>query len=201
MLSLILLAALAWTQWIAPPPNQLPETRVEQPDVKGTFDLENTDGQRVSEQDFRGAYMLVYFGYGNCGDHCVSSLNMIDLAMNFLDGRAPDKAEQVQPIFITLDPQRDDPETLDAFLERFDPRIIGLRGSERETAEAAAAFDVSFARLDNTGDARVAGQGDYRLRFASFLYLIGPEGDYLGYVSPTEGPTKLAERLLEMIQS
>ena len=199
LLSLALLAALAWTQATAPP-QDAQHMLIEQPNVEGSFALEDTSGQRVSDRDFRGEYMLVYFGYSNCGDHCVSSLNMIDLAMSFLDGRAPEKAERLQPIFITLDPERDDPETLDAFLDGFDDRILGLRGDERETAEAAASYDVYFARLDDTADAIVAGEGEYRLSFASFLYVIDPDGDYVGFVSPTDGPTKLAERLLEMIE-
>src|SRR5262245_44144028 len=93
--------------------------------VGGPFTLVGTDGKTVTDQDFRGRYMLVFFGFTHCPDICPAELQMVAEALDKLG----DKANEVVPIFISVDPERDTPEVLAAYVKSFGPKFVGLTGS------------------------------------------------------------------------
>lgn len=135
--------------------------------IGGHFALTATDGSNVTDATYRGKWLLVYFGYTSCPDVCPTVLNEIGVA---LDGLGP-LANKVQPIFITVDPVRDTARALAAYLESFDPRIVGLRGAPEQIEAAAKSYHVYYR-------ARSLGDGEYTIDHSSFLYVMKPDGDF-----------------------
>ncbi|HEY7687169.1 MAG TPA: SCO family protein, partial [Dongiaceae bacterium] len=104
--------------------------------VGGPFTLTDQNGKRVTDQDFRGKYMLVFFGYTYCPDVCPTELQVMTAALDKLGA----KADRVTPIFITIDPQRDTAEQVGTYVRNFGPRMVGLTGTQAETDAAAKAY-------------------------------------------------------------
>lgn len=152
--------------------------------IGGPFALIDHTGQPRTDTDFRGKLLLIYFGYTNCPDICPADLMQIGLAMN---GLGP-AGEAVQPLFITLDPERDTAARLADYVPLFHPRLIGLTGSAEEIRRVALVFKVYYAKYppDST---------DYLVDHSSFVYLIDGAGNYIGFFPP--GTT--ADRMIEMI--
>lgn len=156
--------------------------------VGGTFTLIDHTGTRRTDEDFRGKVMLIYFGFTYCPDICPTDLQNIGLALDQL-GPAADK---VQPLFITVDPERDTAEHLKDYLSLFHPRIIGLTGDAAAVGAAAEAFKVYHVRVSGKGD-------DYTIDHTAFVYLIGPDGNYLGFLPPGTSPERIAETLRNQV--
>ena len=111
-------------------------------DVGGPFKLVGTDGQEVTEAAVKGKYSLFFFGFTFCPDACPTALNTFTLVLEKL---GPD-ADKIQPVFVSIDPERDTPEVLKQYLSSFDPRIMGLTGTPEAVAEAAKKFRVYYAK-------------------------------------------------------
>ena len=141
--------------------------------VKGTFSLVDHSGHAVSEADFRGRFLLVYFGYTSCPDVCPTELSKVAAALDSLGATAA----EVQPLFITVDPERDTIDLLAGYVGHFHPRLRGLTGSPEEIARAEAAFGVHSSRsTEAAGDEKDA---DYLMNHSVVTFLIGPEGRHL----------------------
>jgi cytochrome oxidase Cu insertion factor (SCO1/SenC/PrrC family) len=136
--------------------------------VGGPFSLMDHTGRRVTDEDFRGRYMLVAFGYTYCPDVCPGELQLISAALDRLGA----KADRIAPIFITVDPARDTQDVLKAYMANFHPRFVGLTGSEAEIAAAAKAYRVYFRKVESPGS-------PYLMDHTSLVYLMDPEGNYV----------------------
>ena len=110
--------------------------------IGGPFSLVGADGKPVTDRDFRGRYMLIFFGFTHCPDICPAELQVIAQALEQLG----DKAKTVVPIFITLDPERDTPEAMANYVKSFGPNFVGLTGSPEAIAAAAKAYRVAYAQ-------------------------------------------------------
>jgi cytochrome oxidase Cu insertion factor (SCO1/SenC/PrrC family) len=158
--------------------------------VGGPFALIDQRGAEVTEQDFAGRYMLVYFGYTYCPDVCPMSLANMTQALDLLP---PDEAEQVVPVFITVDPERDTVEQLAEYAPLFHPRLVALTGSPEAVKAAAQAYRVYFAK---------AGDGDsdaYLMDHSTFIYLMGPDGRYVRHFAHNASPEEIAVAIEEAI--
>jgi cytochrome oxidase Cu insertion factor (SCO1/SenC/PrrC family) len=153
--------------------------------IGGPFTLTDQHGARVTEQDFAGRFMLVYFGYTFCPDVCPTSLTVMAAA---LDELPQAQAEQVVPILITVDPARDTVEQLAAYAPLFHPRLVALTGSEEEVREAARAYRVYYHVPDEDGDA-------YLVDHSTFVYLMGPDGSYRTHFGIDASPEAMAEAI------
>ncbi len=140
--------------------------------VGGPFTLQDGNGRQVTDRDFRGKYMLVYFGYTFCPDVCPTTLNEV---ANALDRLGP-KADRLQAIFITVDPKRDTAAVMKRYTAAFSPRLLGLTGTPEEIAQAAKAYRVYYSE-HRTGP----GPNDYSVDHSSILYLMGPDGKFVTY--------------------
>ncbi|MGO8913756.1 MAG: SCO family protein [Bradyrhizobium sp.] len=138
--------------------------------VGGSFALTAPDGTAVTDQTYRGKWLLVYFGYTSCPNTCSTALLEIAKALETL---GPGAAE-LQPIFITVDPQRDTLEVIAEYTRSFDPRIIGLVGSSQQTAAVAKEYGAYYVR-HSTGP----GAEDYVIDHSSYLYLMDPSGQFV----------------------
>ena len=152
--------------------------------ISGPFTLTDQNGRRRSDTDFRGKLMIVYFGYGNCPDVCPTDLMAITQALNDL-GPA---AEDIQPVFITIDPERDT-KALAAYVSAFHPSLIGLTGSPEEIRNVANAYKAFYVKVPNGTTA------DYSIDHTGVIYLIGRDGTYLGFFPPQTTPDRLVEVL------
>ena len=155
--------------------------------VGGPFVLTDHAGKPRTDRDFRGMLMLVYFGFTYCPDVCPTDLMAIGQALERL---GPD-ADAVQPVFITLDPERDTAEHLAEYVPLFHPRLLGLTGSLDAIGTAADAYKVYFAKVTTGKNA-----DDYTVDHTAYIYLIDRDGKYLGFFPPGTS----AERMVEIIR-
>jgi protein SCO1 len=151
--------------------------------VGGSFALEDGNGRQVAAGDFRGKYMLIYFGYTFCPDVCPTTLTEV---ANALDRLGP-KADKLQAIFITIDPKRDTPAVVKQYAAAFSPRLIGLTGSPEQIAQVAKEYRVYYAE-HRTGP----GPGDYTMDHSSILYLMGPDGTFIAPIRADDTGAEMA---------
>jgi len=157
--------------------------------VGGPFELVSHKGEHVTDKDFRGKYMLVSFGYTYCPDVCPTELQVISAALDELG----EKAKDIQPIFITIDPERDTVATLAQYMPSFHPRYIGLTGSPEAIAKAAKAYRVYYSKGENKGG------GDYLMDHSSIIYLMDKQGTFLKHFSYGTDAKVLAKGIEEAI--
>ncbi len=154
--------------------------------IGGPFTLTNQNGQTVTEKTFRGKYMLVTFGYTYCPDICPAELNVISAAME----KIGNKAGEIVPIFITIDPKRDTVEQIETYMSSFHPQMVGLTGNEEQIKQAASAYRVYYQKTDG-------GPGDdsYLMDHSTFMYLMDPKGDYVSHFGYGISAEDLAARI------
>lgn len=158
--------------------------------IGGPFSLTDHNGRRVTEKDFLGKYMLVFFGYTYCPDLCPTELQVMTEAV----GQLGAKGEVIQPVFISFDPERDTPANLKVYVENFSPRLIGLTGSETEIATAAKAYRVYYKKVDN------GGANDYLMDHSTIVYLMGPDGKFIKHFTYSTDAKALSQALAAAVK-
>jgi protein SCO1 len=153
--------------------------------IGGPFALIDHTGKPRTDEDFRGKLLLIYFGYSFCPDVCPADLQQIGLA---IDKLGPE-GETVQPLFITVDPERDTFAHLADYVPFFHPRLIGLTGNAEQIASVARAYKVYYAKYP-------PGSPDYVIDHSSFIYLVDEAGRYVGFFPPGTP----ADRMIEIIR-
>lgn len=137
--------------------------------IGGPFTLTDHTGATRTAADFRGQPVLVYFGYTYCPDVCPTGLQTMSDALD----RLGEEVETVQPIFITVDPDRDTPEVMAGYVEHFHPRLVGLTGTGEQIDQVAKAYRIYYAKQGE-------GEGeDYLVDHSTFTYLMDANGEYL----------------------
>jgi protein SCO1 len=138
--------------------------------VGGPFSLVDHTGKRVTDKDFRGRYMLVFFGFTFCPDVCPAGLQVMTAALE----RIGAKAERVTPLFITIDPERDTPGQLAQYVKSFHPRLVGLTGTPAEIQAAASAYRVFHKKVKDEKST-----SDYTMAHTSIIYLMDTAGEFV----------------------
>lgn len=144
--------------------------------VGGPFSLVDQDGKRVRDSDFNGRYRLVYFGFTNCPDVCPVDLAAAGAGLRAFEALDPERAARVQPIFITVDPARDTPAQLQAYVANFHPRLIGLTGTEAEIEATKTEYGIAGLKGEVRPD------GGYNVNHNRALLLFGPQGEPIAIV-------------------
>lgn len=155
------------------------------------FVLQASDGRTVTDEDFRGRQLLVFFGYTQCPDICPTGLQVISEAMDLLGA----KAATVQPLFITVDPMRDDAASLAGYVTHFHKQLIGLSGTPSMIERVAKGFRARYERVPEPG-------GDperYSIDHTAAIFHMGPDGAYLGRFPPGTTPAAIAEELTKAL--
>jgi cytochrome oxidase Cu insertion factor (SCO1/SenC/PrrC family) len=155
--------------------------------VGGPFELIDHTGSVRTERDFHGKLMLVYFGFTWCPDVCPTDLQAIGLALDKLGA----DAAGVQPLFISVDPERDTTDHLAEYVPLFHPRLIGLTGSADAIRRVADAYKVYYAKVSVGKN-----PSDYTIDHTAFIYLMDRDGNYLGFFPPGTS----ADRMIEIIR-
>ena len=152
--------------------------------VGGPFRLTDQHGKTVSDADFRGRYMLIYFGYSFCPDVCPTTLSIMAQA---LDQMGADTT-RIVPIFITVDPARDTQKVLADYMKAFGPEFIGLTGSDAEIKAVEKEYRVYAVK-------RPLSNGNYGMDHSSVIYLMGPAGKMVTFYDEAISPDDLAKDL------
>lgn len=158
--------------------------------IGGPFTLEDGNGKPVTDKDFRGKYMLVYFGYTFCPDVCPTTLTAVSDALEKLGP----KAGQIAPLFITVDPKRDTPRVVKQYAAAFGPAIIGLTGTPEEVASVAKEYRVYYAE-HRTGP----GPNDYSMDHSSVLYLMDTKGAFVAPIRADMSGDEMAANLRKLL--
>ena len=168
----------------APGGDQAQRPPLEGARIGGPFTLTDHTGNRRSLSDFKGRFTLLYFGFTSCPDICPTDLYSMTKAVEELgvDG------EKVNLVFVTLDPERDTPPKLAQYISLFHPRLVALTGTPAEIRDAANLYKVYF-RKTKLGER----EGDYTIDHSAFIYLLNPEGRYLGFYPPNTSPDRIAQ--------
>jgi len=156
----------------------------------GPFTLTDHTGRDVTERDFAGRFLLVYFGFTYCPDVCPTELGTMAHAIDAMGAMG----ERVTPVLITIDPERDTPAALADYVSRFHPRMVGLTGTTQQIAQAARAYRVYYAR------SRPRDSGDYLMDHSSFTYLVGPDGRVRQLFRPEMPPEAMAQAILAQLR-
>ncbi len=160
------------------------------PTIGGPFTLVSGDGHTVTDRDFRGKYLLVYFGYTYCPDVCPTTLNAVAGALDKL-GKT---ADRLQPLFITIDPRRDTPAVIKQYAAAFSPRLLGLTGTPAQIAAVAKEYHVYYAE-HRTGP----GPNDYSMDHSSILYLMGPDGRFIAPIRADGTSAEMAAQIGKLV--
>ncbi|HWM60585.1 MAG TPA: SCO family protein [Rhizomicrobium sp.] len=164
-----------------------------QADVGGPFRLTDQNGKAVSDTDFRGRYMLVYFGYSFCPDVCPTTLSVMAQALDRLGG----ESRRVTPVFITIDPERDTPQVLGDYMKAFGPNFVGLTGSAAAIKDVEKKYRVYAVKKPL--DSSKGGGGGYGMDHSSVMYLMGPDGKMISFYDEAISPDDLAKDLRQKI--
>src|SRR5512144_3065774 len=157
--------------------------------IGGPFTLVDENGKTVTDQDFRGKWLLVYFGYTYCPDVCPTSLARNAGAIDLLG----DKGKQVVPVLITVDPQRDTPQKLKDYVHSFHPQMVGLSGTPEQIAQVAREYRVFYMKPPQVDDS------SYLVDHSSLSYLIGPDGRFVQHFGPQASPQQVADQLNKLL--
>jgi len=159
-------------------------------ELGGPFELVDHQGRTVTDADFRGQFLLVYFGYTYCPDFCPSELQNMAVALDRLGGQAA----EVTPVFISIDPERDTVEAIRDYVPHFHDRMVGLTGSPEQVASAAKQYRVYYAKAED------ASATEYLMDHSTFVYLAGRDGKVLSvfrYNTPPEDMAAVIRLYLE----
>jgi protein SCO1/2 len=185
LVGLAIAAGIAW--WQVRHATQQVETTAAA--VGGPFRLTDHTGKAVSDADYRGKHLLIYFGYTFCPDVCPTELSTMAAA---LDALGP-TAERIQPLFISIDPERDTVAHLAEYVPLFHPRLTGLTGTPEQIRTVTRDFRVYAAKAPGSG-----GEG-YLMDHSSFVYLMGPDGKFVAVFPGGTGPEKMAADIKKRI--
>jgi protein SCO1/2 len=183
----LLCAPPAWAETPSPVEDDQPEIG-----IISRYLLMDHKGRAISDQDFRGSFQLITFGYTFCPDICPTTLAEISLVMEKLGSRA----EQLQPLFVTVDPERDTPEVLRRYTAYFHPRIIGLTGSPELVRRVADHFKVRHEKHWEPG----AEKDKYSVDHSAGMYLLGPDGGFLVKFAYATPPQEVADRIRALME-
>jgi protein SCO1 len=160
---------------------EAPAPPLEGAKIGGPFTLVDKSGEEVRWSDFDGQYRIIYFGYTFCPDACPLDVQAMMAGFRTFEKAHPDLARKVQPIFVSIDPERDTPEAVGEFAAAFHPRLLGLTGTPEQVASAAKAFVATYSKGEETG-------GGYLMDHTRTALLMGPEGEPIALLPVDEGP-------------
>jgi len=147
--------------------------------IGGPFTLVSTNDGNVTDQTYRGKWLLIFFGYTFCPDACPTALNSISVALEKLGV----DAGKLQPLFVTVDPQRDTREVLAEYLKSFDSRIVGLTGSQDQIDRVVKEYRVYVASQKS----ETQGDDNYLVSHSAYIYLMDPQGKFVNVIQGSEG--------------
>jgi protein SCO1/2 len=158
--------------------------------IGGPFSLVDHTGRAVTDKDFHGRKLLMFFGYTSCPDICPSGLQVMAAALDKLGS----KADTVTPVFVSVDPERDTPEKLAAYVASFHPRLVGLTGTPEAVNAAAKVFRIYHRKVPDPNT-----PGGYGMDHSSVFYLMDEQGVFVRHFPHTNDADALAAELAKSL--
>ncbi|WP_134016844.1 SCO family protein [Litoreibacter halocynthiae] len=174
------LAAIAIVGFVWLQVSSRSDQRTDEPAFRADFELTDHQGMMQTDEDFAGRWMLVFFGFANCPDVCPTTLAEVAAVMDALGS----DAVQVQPLFISIDPERDTPQALAEFIPYFDADLIGLTGTADQIKRTSETFRIYYEKIEEA-----ASPDGYTMGHSSQLFLFDTQDGYAGawtYGTPAE---------------
>lgn len=188
--ALVLAGLSGWLLWRTANNAPLGPGAEQSVSLGGPFALIDQNGRPKTDRDFHGRWTLLYFGYTYCPDVCPTTLAMIEKAL----AKMGPPAQAVTPVFVSVDPERDTPSVLKAYLKSFGPQFVGLTGSPAQVAQVAKAYRVYYAKQTLPG-------GTYAVEHSSVIYLLDPKGRLVKVYDDQTQSADLAKDLNAVIAS
>lgn len=152
--------------------------------IGGAFTLTDHHGKTVTEKDFAGKYMLVFFGFTFCPDVCPTTLSFVSQLLDEIG----EPAKQITPLFITIDPARDTAEMMASYVENFHPSIVGLTGTDEQIAAVTKAYKVYYAKAGND-------KKNYTMDHSAYIYFMDTDGNFLTHFTHDADIKTIANKL------
>ncbi len=165
------------------------------PELGGDFRLTDHTGKSVTQADYAGKYVLIFFGYTFCPDVCPTGLQTVASALDELG----DDVDRVQPLFVSVDPLRDTPDVMAEYVDAFHPRMIGLTGTDRQIRDIAKAYRVYYASGRDPDSKTPAADDDYLVSHSAFTYLMGPDTKFRFLFPHGTTPEQMSEKIRQTI--
>lgn len=184
--ALVLVAAAAVSMMLyTPSTHTMKNTLLQDEPTGGDFVMQGQQGE-FDLQDYRGKLVLIYFGYTFCPDICPTNLALMAQALNALE---PQELEQVQPVFISVDPERDNYQHLHNYSQYFHPKILGVTADASTIAEVAAHYGAAYRKVEGES------AGGYLVDHSSFTYLVDANGSLAEIFPHAADPQKVVSTL------
>ncbi len=161
-------------------------------ELGGAFSLQDHNGNMVTDQTFLGKYLLISFGYTYCPDVCPTGLQTLSDALDIMG----EKGKKIQPLFVTIDPERDNAVVMKDYVSNFHPRLIGLTGSLENIKAMSKLYKVRFRKNQEEGSE----PDEYLMDHTASFYLMGKEGEFLNSFSHRTRPEQMAEWTAEAME-
>lgn len=187
-LLLVSLAAGYWQDTTRPPATA--QTGYGKAAIGGAFTLNDTNGTAFSDTNLKGHFSLIYFGFTHCPDICPTSLLNITHALEQLGAQGDD----IMPVFVTLDPERDTQQVLHEYISHFHPRMVGLTGTAEQTKQIADAYKVYYSKTSLENSAL-----SYTINHTGYIYLMDKNGEYLAHFAHDISDQALAQKISALI--
>ncbi|CEJ90807.1 Putative Protein sco1 [[Torrubiella] hemipterigena] len=162
---------------------------VGRPKVGGEFELVDQNGNKFTSEMMKGKYSLVYFGFTRCPDICPEELDKMARLVDIVEAKTPNN---LISLFITCDPERDDPEAMKGYLAEFHPSFIGLTGTYDQIKDLCKKYRVYFSTPQNVKPGQ-----DYLVDHSIYFYLMDPEGDFVEALGRQHSPEEGAKLILD----
>lgn len=157
--------------------------------IGGKFTLVDQNGRKFTEQNLKGRWQLVFFGYTHCPDTCPTTLNELSIAFDKLP---PADRAKAGVVFITVDPERDTPEVMKEYISSFSAPITGLTGTPAEIAQVAKDYRIYYAKHPTK-------DGDYEMDHSALIYIMDPQGRFTASLTPDDTGDQMAARLKKLL--
>lgn len=158
--------------------------------IGGPFSLIDHHGKEVSEKSYQDKFKLIYFGYTFCPDVCPTELQVISSALDILG----DKAKLIQPLFVSVDPERDTVAILAEYVTNFHSSFVGLTGTPDQVKSAAQVYRVYYSKAKSE-----ASDKDYLMDHSSIIYLMNKQGEFVKHFNFGVNPTELAAEIEKLL--